>query len=208
MEANGKKKLRRSDTGVTRTANTAPTRPEGWAADLVFAAASTAAVAAFGVLVAAGVLPWVVPGEGPSLFGSFYESLSAWGRVAFGAYMGTATLLGLVLPGVALAVWGRGDGAVCRALVPYASVLLWQVLVEVVFARAFFPNIVIFVGLLYTAHRIWQLRRSRRSFAASRGAMKPGRRLVHGLLTVSLVFWSANLVFLLTVMLPRVLESP
>ena len=203
MEAKGKE-TRGAD--ARRAGGAVPFRRAEWALDALFAAASTLVLALIGVLVGAGALPWVVPGDGADIFGEFYGSLSARGKAAFVTYMGTASLLGLVLPAAALLVWGRHDAAVRRTLAPYALVLLWQVLVEFAFARAFFPNIVIFVGLIYTAHRIRQLRRAREAFAAAREPAGLGRGAVRGLLLAGLVFWSCNLVFLLAVMLPRVTE--
>ena len=111
-----------------------------------------------------------------------------------------------MLPAAVVALWGRRDAAVRRALAPYAVVLLWQVLVEFAFARAFFPNIVIFVGLIYTAYRILQLRRAREAFSDTRGPAVLGRRAARVLVVAGLALWSANLVFLLAVMVPRVTE--
>ena len=205
MEAKGKE-MRGAAPRRAGAGGAAPVRPVGWAADALFLVASTLLLAGLGWAVGAGALPWVLPGESADLFDEFYGSLSAWGQAAWVTYMGTATLLGLVLPAAALLAWGRRDGAVRGALAPYAVVLLWQVLVEVAFARAFFPNVVIFTGLIYTAYRIWQLRRARQAFPATRGPAGFGRRATRGLLVAGLVFWSANLVFLLTVMVPRVTE--
>lgn len=199
-----------AEAGAGRTGG----RPAGWALDALFAAAATLALAAAGGLEGAGALPGVIPGGEESALFEFYEVLPAWGRVAFGAWQATATLLGLVLPVVTIAVWGRrgaGGRAVRGALAPYALLLLWQVLIEIAFARAFFPNIVVFTGLTYTAYRIRQLLRSRRAFAASPAAgtlPARARRFVGALLAVGLVFWAGNLAFLLSTQLPRVVELP
>ena len=193
---------RRADDRRARTERAPPLRV-GWALDVLFVAGSTLVLAEIGGLVGAGALPWVVPGEEANLLGEFYGSLPAWGRAAFAAYVGSAALLGLVLPAAALLAWGCRDAAVRGALAPYALLLLCQVLVEFAFARVFFPNIVIFAGLIYTAYRVWQLRRARKAFPTGPRRGLP-RRAARGLLVAGLAFWSVNLVFLLAVMTPRV----
>jgi hypothetical protein len=195
-----------SATGPTATGRTAVLRSDG-----AFVVASTVALAGVGALQAAGGLPWVVPGDESVLTG-FYDSLPGWAQLAFGAWQAGAVLLGLVLPAAVIARWGRrgaGGVAVRAALAPYALVLLWQVVLEATLARVFFPSIVVLTGVVYTAHRLRQLQRSRRVFAASPAEQAfPARagNAVRALLVAGTVFWSLNLAFLLTTQLPQIID--
>jgi hypothetical protein len=122
-----------------------------------------------------------------------------------GAWMAAAALVSLALPVVALAIWGRHKG-VREALLPYVFVLAVQISVEIFFARIFFPNIVVLTGITFTLYRLGQLARARRAFAATGGPGAYGRAIVGSLLSLGVVFWSANLVFLVLVALPRALQ--
>ena len=171
-------------------------------ADLAFVAIATLAVATIGLLVEAGEIPWLSPGERP-----LQEAFPAWGGAAFAVWMVLAVLLGLVLPSVALVVWRR-DRAVREALSPYVVLLLVQVPTELVAAEVFFPNVFAVVGLLYTCYRLWQLRRSRKALDRAEGSVTAGRRAARALLFSGLVFWTLNLVFLLAIVFSLVVEIP
>lgn len=139
-------------------------------------------------------------GEGPSI----YEVLPPMGRWALLLWMGAAALVGLALPALALALWGR-QGAVRRALLPYVGILLVQLLTEWWFTREFGWHMGPLVGLIYTAYRIAQLGNARRAFAGGEN-LGPGQRAVQGLLGLASIFWSANLVLLVMVVLSRVVS--
>ncbi len=157
----------------------------------------------FVVLATAGlaITGWL--GAGSQLLGgrSFAETLSGPGTAVLGAWMVSVALVSLALPVLALAIWGRREG-VSRALLPYMLVLVAQILVEMVFAKIFFQNIVILTGTTFTLYRLGQLVYARRAFSVTEGAGRYGRAVVGGILSLGLVFWSANLAFLLLVALP------
>lgn len=181
--------------------------PAGTWAAARFVAAATAALAAAGLLVQVGLLPWVEPGLDSGLLG-FYDSLSPSARTAFAGWQATGVLVSVVLPSLALLAWGRRDRDVHRVLAPYLLVLLVQVGVEAVLAQVFFPNIVVLTGLLYTGYRLRQLRHSRAAMAAPHVPGRSHRRVVRVLLTAGLAFWTTNLAFLLTVALPAITRLP
>ena len=162
---------------------------------LVFAAAATAGIALVGWLALLGVLP-VFDGAG------FVGTLSGWGGSAVGAWMAAVAVVSLGLPAATLAVWGR-EAVVRRALLAYVVVLVVQVSVEMAFSGVFFHDIVVLTGIAFTGYRLRQLRGARRRFFPAEVPSALGRAAVRGCLSLGLVFWSANLVFLVFVALPR-----
>ena len=164
---------------------------------LVFAGATAAGAALVGLLAALGVLA-VFDGA------DFVGTLSGRGEAALGAWMAAAALVSLGLPAATLAVWGR-EAAVRRALLAYVVVLGVQIAVEMVFSGVFFPDIVVLTGIAFTGYRLMQLRGARRRFMFAEGSSPSCRAAVRCCLSLGLVFWSANLAFLVLVALPRVI---
>jgi hypothetical protein len=107
----------------------------------------------------------------------------------------------LGLPVATLVVWGR-EAAVRRALLAYVVVLVVQTSVEMVFASVSFPDIVVLTGIVFTGYRLGQLHRARLRFVPAEGPSALGRAAVRCCLSLGLVFWSANLVFLVFIALP------
>ena len=165
---------------------------------LGFAAAATAGIALVGWLAVRGVVP-VFDGSG------FVGALPGWGEAALGAWMAAVALVALGLPAATLVVWGR-RAAVRRALLAYVVVLGVQIAVEVVFSGVFFPDIVALTGIVFTGYRLRQLYAARRRFVPVEVSSALGRAAVRLSLSLGLVFWSANLAFLLFVALPRVVR--
>lgn len=174
--------------------------PSGPAFDGLFVVFGTAALALVGLLVVNGGLLGVGLADTPVA-----ERLPGWGVTALGIWMGTVGVVALILPALALVVWGRYT-SVRLALLPYVLLLGVQILVEIVFASVFVPNMVVLVGLVYTGYRLRQLLAAREAFVATSSPTGYGRVVVGGVLSLGLIFWSANLVFLLFVALPRVLQ--
>ena len=173
----------------------------GWkvrevAGGLAFAGATAAGAALVGWLAALGVLP-VSDGAG------FVGTLSGWGGAALGAWMAAVALVSLGLPAATLAVWGR-EAAVRRALLAYVVVLVVQISVEMVYSGVFFPDIVVLTGIVFTGYRLMQLYGARQRFFLAEAPSPRGGAAVRCCLSLGLVFWSANLVFLVFVALPRV----
>lgn len=169
----------------------------GVPAGVPFVICATATLALAGFLFAGGGI------DGFRLKdGSFTDELPGWGVALIGVWMAGAAVVGLVLPLAALAIWGRHT-SIRRALAPYVLVLVFQICLEILFARLFLPNIVVLTGILFTGYRLWQLRSAWRSL---RESVAPGRCVVRWILLLGLGGWTANLLFLALISLPRVLE--
>lgn len=172
----------------------------GPVADLTFVVVAAPALAGFGWLAANDGLPWV-RFRGAAVT----EALPGWGDALLGGWMVSVAVVSLALPAVALVGWGR-HRSVRRALAPYALVLVGQILLEISYAAVLFPSVVVFIGLTFTFHRLVQLRSARRVFARSDVPGGRGRRAVGGILSLGVIFWATNAVFLIFFALPRVVQ--
>ena len=117
--------------------------------------------------------------------------------------MAAVALVSLALPATTLLVWGR-RAAVRRALLAYEVVLVVQISVEMVFSGLSFPDIVVLTGIVFTGYRLRRLVAARRRFVPVEVPSAVGRAAVRLCLSLGLVFWSANLSFLVFLALPRV----
>lgn len=172
----------------------------GPVADLAFVVAAALALALFGWLAADDELPWVRFREA-----AVTEALPGWGVALLGVWMVSIAVVSLALPAAALVGWGRYR-SVRRALAPYVLVLVGQILLEISYAAVYFPSVVVFIGLTFTFYRLVQLRSARRVFARSDVPGGRGRLAVGGILSLGLVFWATNAIFLAFFALPRVVQ--
>ncbi len=164
---------------------------------LLFAVVATITVGIVGFLVRSGALLGIAPGVRP-----LQETFPAWGVTAFAVWMALAVLTSVVLPVLALVCWRR-DGQVRAVLGPYLGLLAVQIPTEVIFAQIFFPNITAITGIVYTGYRLYQLWYFQQAFAQQpQQAFRD--RAVRNILIIGICFWSANLVFLVGVLLTRV----
>ena len=186
-------------TGANGPAGATPL-PKRHGENASFVAGATALLALFGWLVDRGALPWFRRGEEP-----LSRSFSDRGRGILGAWLGTLAVFTLLLPLASALAWRR-DERVRRAMVPYALALLAQIATEAAFSRLFFPNIVAIVGLAYTPYRLRQLWRVRKVLKVSNAPVALGGRVARALASAGLVLWAANLAFLLSGALPRVVR--
>lgn len=161
--------------------HTAPAARPALIHSLIVSLLATAALALLGVLAVRGVLPLTLDDDRP---------LGGWLRLWFQL----TVVVGLVLPALALLLGWRRP-AVRAALAPYLVTLLIQILTERVFSTLFFPLIVIPIGTLYTAYRLWQLWRAQRLVATT--AIPP--RWLRPLLWLLLAHWTINLVAVLLI---------
>lgn len=119
-------------------------------------------------------------------------------------WFGLAISIGLILPSVAWLVWIRNSQP-RKILGFYLSVLIIQIITERVFIKIAFPSLVATIGTLYTAFRLWQIWQGQQllhqdSWNSSR------RKLMSALLWILGLFWSSNLVVLLTLVWSTVLS--
>ena len=154
-----------------------------------------------------GLAGWLFGGAFPVLEGKLLaQTLPGWGRVALGAWMAVIFVAAVLAPAGALVIWWRRAG-VRQALLPYLLVLIAQISAEATFSRVLAPNVVVLIGVVFSGYRLWQLWSARRFFSGVGGPAGTGTIAVHGLLSVGLILWAANLVFLLLVALPSVVET-
>lgn len=119
-------------------------------------------------------------------------------------WFGVAISIGLILPSIAWLVWIRNPQS-RRILGLYLSVLIIQIVTERVFVRIAFPSLVVTIGTLYTAFRLWQLWQGQQLLhQPSWNSSK--RKPMSALLSVLGLFWGSNLVVLLTLAWSTVLS--
>ena len=135
------------------------------------------------------------------------DTLPGWERTALAAWMLAVASVSVLGPLAALAVWGR-YGEVRRVLLPYVLVLAFQIFAEILLPAVVSPNVVVLTGLTFTGYRILQLWVCRRYFLETGVPDRLGNAVVGGLLSVGLVFWTANGLFLMLVALPGVVGLP
>jgi hypothetical protein len=137
---------------------------------------------------------------------SIADTLSPRGRDMLRAWMLLAVLLGLLLPGLALCLW-HDDPHVRAALLPSVIVLLVQTQIERACAGRLPLDVSPLIGVVYTGYRLWQLWYATRLFAATPTPGGLMHAAILGLLAAGLVFWSANVVFLSVVGVPRAIRA-
>ncbi|MEG3991561.1 hypothetical protein QUA13_31485 [Microcoleus sp. S28C3] len=142
-----------------------------WKTILSFIVSATVLTLMIGWLMVANLLPIQAAIDYSEAERSFVQ---IWLQVAI--------VIGLLLPGIAFLVWIRHPNL--RAVFGfYLLVLAIQIVSEQIFSRVFSSSILVIIGTLYTAFRVWQLWQSQhflRSIGAPSG--KVGDRLAHGLL--------------------------
>lgn len=168
--------------------------------DVVYVGVASLAVVLLGALLSGGGIAGV-----RLTADSFSSGLTGWGATLLDFWMLAAAVVGLVLPLAALVIWGR-NASVRWALLPYVLVLGCQIAAEIYLSQLLVPGIVVLIGIAFTVYRLWQLRVAQRRFGGTTKPGEVGRRVVDGVLVLGTGFWTVNLVFLLLIALPRVLE--
>jgi chromate transport protein ChrA len=118
-------------------------------------------------------------------------------------WIGLAIALGLILPSIAWLVWRRNPQP-RRILDLYLSVLIIQIMTEQVFSNVAFPSLVVTIGTLYTAFRLWQLWRGQQLIRQAAWDFS-SHKWMSGLLWILGLFWGSNLIMLFTLAWPSVL---
>lgn len=103
-----------------------------------------------------------------------------------------AAFIGLLLPIIAFFVWWR-DLDSRKTLGFYLVVLIVQIAVEMIVSRVLFTSLVVMIGTIYTAFRIWQLWQGQQLVKAEVQINNYHSTIFSGLLWVLLLFWSSNL---------------
>jgi hypothetical protein len=107
-----------------------------------------------------------------------------------------AIFFGILLPGTAFFVWIHHPEP-RKILGFYLLVLSVQIVTEQVLSGVLFSSIVVAIGTIYTAFRLWQLWQGQKLLAANSQTVVPHRKLLNVLLWLILLFWLSNLIMLL-----------
>ena len=122
-----------------------------------------------------------------------------------------AVTIGLILPTVAWLVWFKySESRIIFGF--YLLLLVTQIATEQIVSSVWLPSLVVVTGTLYTLFRVWQLwqglqqmKTSPPQSARSATSKKPQQKLASGILWLLLLFWSGNLIVLLTIAWPSIL---
>jgi hypothetical protein len=159
-----------------------------WKPTLTFFLVATFLILFIGWLVLGGSLPLKTIAD--------YSDLE---RNTIRVFLSIAVLLGIILPAIAFFVWFRKPQP-RRILGFYLLVLVVQVITEMILSQALFPSIVVLIGTIYTAYRVWQLWQGQHWLTTSIVQFHPRhQKTLLVLLWLLLVFWSSNLIMLLIV---------
>ncbi len=116
------------------------------------------------------------------------EPLPGWFKIWFG----TIQILGILLPFVAMVLWGVlwGYSSVLTVLIWYFIVLALQIISEIVPLRRFQSVVWVMVPYLYLPYRIWQLYEGLQ-------ILNPTKELIwiRYLLILEIILWTANYAF-------------
>lgn len=115
------------------------------------------------------------------------------GRNFIRIWLWVAIALGFILPSIAWIAWIKRSQP-RRILGFYLLVLVIQIVTEQVSSRIGIPSLVVTIGTLYTAFRIWQLWQGQQLIHTNSSSPT----LMSALLWLLGLFWSSNLIMLLT----------
>lgn len=87
----------------------------------------------------------------------------------------------------------------------YLLVFAVQIVTEQIYSRIFSSSLLVIVGTIYTTFRVWQLWQGQHFLRANAQSRNVSFAVAEGLLWLMLLFWSANLIFLLVVGWLRIL---
>lgn len=160
-----------------------------------FVVIATLVVASVGYLASADFLPI---GETVGLEGSGLQFIRVWLKLAIA--------VGLVLPTIAFVI-GFKRPKMRRVFGFYLLILAVQIITEQLFSQRWMPSLVVPIGTLYTAFRVWQLQQGLKLVQSTQKPLPLKQKVLNGVLWLLLGFWSSNLVMLLAIAWPSILQS-
>ncbi|WP_414549649.1 hypothetical protein [Anabaena sp. CCY 0017] len=164
-----------------------------WKTALSFVAFATLVTILTGWLISVGGLPIQ---ESLSFDDSEMRVIRSWIRLA--------RPIGLIFPGIAFFA-GIKYPQLRKIFGFYFLVLLVQIFTEGVVRRIWILSLVVLIGTIYTAFRVWQLWQGLK-LAKKAQLNRISYKLINGLLLLLLLFWSSNLIMLLTVAWPGIFK--
>ncbi|MBD2001106.1 hypothetical protein H6G00_31695 [Leptolyngbya sp. FACHB-541] len=155
-----------------------------WKTTLSFIVSATLLILLGGWLLEANVLP--IPTE---------LNYSQTEQHLIRIWLQAAVVIGLILPGISFLAHLRRPRA--RSILGfYLLVLIIQIITEQILSGVFPSGLVLIIGSLYTAFRVWQLWQGQQLMRADAEKRSNRDRGLLGLLWLMLLFWSANLIVL------------
>ncbi|MDZ8262165.1 hypothetical protein [Nostoc sp. ChiQUE01b] len=163
-----------------------------WRTTFIFMVLATLVVILMGWLTSIGILPI-----------SQVINYSDAGLRFIRVWILLAIAIGLVIPTITFIIWFKYS-EVRKIFGFYLLVIVIQIVTEHIASRVLFPSIVVIIGTLYTAFRVWQLWYEQQ-FIKSIDFYQVNFRIISGILWLLLLFWSSNLIMLLTLSWPSIL---
>lgn len=115
-----------------------------------------------------------------------------------------AIAIGLILPTITFVIWFKYP-EIRKIFGFYLLVLIIQIVTEQIVSKFWFPSLVVIIGTLYTAFRVWQLWHEQQFIKSTDFAERGNFRIISSVLWLLLLFWSSNLIMLLTLSWPSIL---
>ncbi|MBD1865739.1 hypothetical protein H6F95_00180 [Cyanobacteria bacterium FACHB-471] len=113
-----------------------------------------------------------------------------------------AIAIGLVLPIIAFIAWFKRP-EIRKIFGFYLLLIVIQIATEQIVSEVWLSSLVVVIGTLYTAFRVWQLWQGLQLIRTTQERAQ--YRLVSSVLWLLLLFWSSNLLVLFTIAWPSVL---
>ncbi|MEH2044986.1 hypothetical protein [Nostoc sp.] len=114
-----------------------------------------------------------------------------------------AIAIGFIVPTIAFIVWFKYP-EVRKVFGFYLLILVIQIVTEKIVSSVWLPSLVVSIGTLYTAGRVWQLWYEQQSLKTT-DLSQANFKIINSVLWVLLLFWSSNLIMLLTLCWPSIL---
>lgn len=159
-------------------------QPMTWRTSLTFAVVATVVTLLIGWLSSAGLLPIRQTIE-----------YSDAGLLFIRVWLWLAIAIGLILPIIAFVVWFRHT-ELRKIFGFYLLLLIIQIITEQVISSIWLSSLVVVIGTLYTAFRVWQLWQGLRLIQTTPAQSR--HQFSRGVLWLLLLFWSSNLIMLFT----------
>ncbi|MBN3872360.1 hypothetical protein [Nostoc sp. JL33] len=114
-----------------------------------------------------------------------------------------AIAIGLIVPTITFVIWFKYP-EIRKIFGLYLLVLIIQIVTEQI-VSIWLPSLVVIIGTLYTAFRVWQLWHEQQFIKSTDFVERGNFRIISSVLWLLLLFWSSNLIMLLTLSWPSIL---
>jgi hypothetical protein len=155
-----------------------------WRTSIAFVLVATSIAILVGWLSSSGVLP-------------IHQTIeySDAGLKFIQVWIQIAIAIGVIIPAIAFVVWFK-DPQLRTIFGFYLLLLIIQIFSEQIVSSFWLSSLVVVFGTLYTVFRVWQLWQGLRLIKTTQQQAK--HKFAIGLLWLLLLFWSSNLIMLLT----------